>query len=35
MVFPVLPKYDPVMCIELVAQVIVTVQVVLALSHHG
>jgi hypothetical protein len=35
MVDVVLPKYEPAMCIELAAQVIVTVQVVVALLHHG
>jgi hypothetical protein len=29
------PKYEPAMCIELVAQAIVRVQVVVALLHHG
>jgi hypothetical protein len=35
MVPVVLPEYEPAMCIELVAQVIVIVQVVVALLHHG
>jgi len=30
-----LPKYEPAMCIELAAQVIVRVQGVVALLHHG
>jgi len=30
-----LPKYEPAMCIELVAQVIVRVQGVVVLLHHG
>jgi len=30
-----LPKYEPLMCIELAAQVIVRVQAVVALLHHG
>jgi hypothetical protein len=29
------PKYEPVMCIELAAQVIVRVQAVVELLHHG
>jgi hypothetical protein len=35
MVDALLPKYEPAMCIELVAQVIVRVQLVVALLHHG
>jgi hypothetical protein len=30
-----LPKYEPAMCIEFVAQVIAIVQVVVELLHHG
>jgi hypothetical protein len=35
MVDVLLPKYEPVMCIELAAHAIVRVQVVVALLHHG